>query len=173
MHARLPPGSSERQVRRYPAADGCHPSVNARETDTSAPVPPAGHPGNEPLAREVPAGQRAPRVSLQDGEERRRKTITDEDRKLKERLFRYGSGRYQAGVSASLHVASTHHVRSQRVSVGAPAGRLLDEPHGSFLQQVGQRTCGTEQESQRAVTSHRCGRRRHPPPSRVDPQPAM
>lgn len=76
MHVRLLfIGFSQRQVCRYPVPDGRHASVNARKAGSSASVSPAGHPGDKPLARELLADQWTPRVSLEEGEERRNKPI--------------------------------------------------------------------------------------------------
>lgn len=65
--------ASERQVCWYPCPDGCHTSINPRKTNSPTSVSPAGHSSNKPLAGELTAGQRSPRVSLDDGEERNKR----------------------------------------------------------------------------------------------------
>lgn len=59
-------GSSERQVCRHPGPDGRRACVNAREGGSSAPVSPAGHPSNKPLARELLTDQWTAGVSLEE-----------------------------------------------------------------------------------------------------------
>lgn len=65
--------SLEGQVFWYPLPDWCHASVNPWKADSSAPVTPAGHAGDEPPAGEVTARQGASRVTLREEDNRENK----------------------------------------------------------------------------------------------------